>query len=341
MLVETLLDQNRWNLYRKNSHSSNSIFISKEIADLPKNEIFPRRTSHPTIPDIDIISKINLTNDVSQADYVLVPHSWRNIMKNHAYLSYLNQLSRDTPILIVNSGDVSPRCTLNNKLELRTFIHPWENLNRKIVLPYPVKGKQFIIKSWKPKPKISFIGYVPKFGPGSLLGENVQGLLNPIKSSVYLNRKISAFRLKKLKSRFDVYFQARSTFTAYTSNPNLEKHVLEYDKVLSLSDYVLCPRGAGNVSMRFFETLSSGTTPILIKSGGQFPILQEDEFWNNNVINLGLFENWVDIISEDWAHLGIGQNYVNRQSQNNMVFLKQLKFEVYLEKLFKKYLRTL
>jgi hypothetical protein len=260
-------------------------------------------------------------------------------MKNHAYISYLNQLSRDTPILIVNSGDVSPRCTLHNKLELRTFIHPWENLNRKIVLPYPVKEKQFIIKSWKPRPRISFIGYIPKLGPGSLLGENVQGLLNPIKSSVYLNRNIAAFRLKKLKSRFDVYFQARSTFTAYASNPNLEKLVSEYDKDLSLSDYVLCPRGAGNVSMRFFETLSSGTTPLLIKSGGQFPILHEGEFWNNNVINLGLFENWVDIISKDWAHLGIGQNYKVRQLQNNLVFLKQLKFEVYLEKLFNKYLR--
>jgi hypothetical protein len=339
MLIEDLLDQNKWNLYRKNSQSSNSIFIAKEITDLPRNELFPRRVSHPTIPDIDIISKIKLTSDVSQADYVLVPHSWRNIMKNYAYISYLNQLSRDTPILIINSGDVSPRCTLNNKLELRTFIHPWENLNRKIVLPYPVKGKQFTIKSWKPRPRISFIGYIPKLGPGSLLGENVQGLLNPIKSSVYLNRNIAAFRLKKLKSRFDVYFQARSTFTAYASNPNLEKLVSEYVKDLSLSDYVLCPRGAGNVSMRFFETLSSGTTPILIKSGGQFPILQENEFWNNNVINLGLFENWVDIISKDWAHLGIGQNYKDRQSQNNMVFLKQLKFEVYLEKLFNKYLR--
>jgi hypothetical protein len=339
MLIEDLLNQKKWNLYRKDSQSSNSIFIAKEIIDLPRNELFPRRVSHPTIPDIDIISKINLTNYVSQADYVLVPHSWRNIMKNHAYLSYLNQLSEDIPILIVNSGDVSPRCTLNNKLELRTFIHPWENLNRKIVLPYPVKGKQFTIKSWKPRPRISFIGYIPKLGPGSLFGENVQGLLKPIKSSVYLNRNIAAFRLKKLKSKFDVFFQARSTFTAFASNPNLEKLVSEYDKDLSLSDYVLCPRGAGNVSMRFFETLSSGATPLLIKSGGQFPILREDEFWNNNVINLGLFENWVDKISMDWAHLGIGKNYENRQLQNHMVFLEQLKFDVYLEKLFSKYLR--
>jgi hypothetical protein len=253
----------------------------------------------------------------------------------------LNQLSRDVPILIVNSGDVSPRCTLNNKLELRVWLHPWESSDNKIVLPYPVKEKKLTIRTWSTKPRISFMGYIPKLGQGSLFGENLPGLLKPIKSSVYLNRHIAAYKLKRLAPKFDVYFKARSTFTAYSSNPNLERHLSEYDNELSLADYILCPRGAGNSSIRFFEAICSGATPILIDSGGKLPELSDNKFWGNNILTVKLFKNWANIIYKDWANLRIGANYEFRQVQNNRVFLEELKFEVYLEKLFYKYLRRL
>jgi hypothetical protein len=339
MPIANLLNQNRWNLYRKNLHSNNSIFIAKEINGLPKNELFPRSVSHPTIPNITFISKLNVTDNVSEADYVLVPHSWRNILNYRDYLRYLNQLSENTPVLIVNSGDVSPRCTLKNTLELRTFLHPWESSDHKIVLPYPVREKQFITRAWKPIPRISFVGYIPKIGPGSLFGENIQGILKPIKSSVYLNRNIAGLRLKKLSSKFEVNFKSRPTFTAFASNPDLQKHVSEYDTELSLSDYVLCPRGSGNTSSRFFETICAGATPILIDSGGQFPKIADNKFWENNILKVGLFKNWERSISRDWANLGIGDNYNLRQFQNNKIFLEQLNFETYLEKLFDQYLR--
>jgi hypothetical protein len=339
MPIENLLNQNRWNLYRKNLQSNNAIFIAKEINGLLKNELFPRIVSHPTIPNITLISKLNVTDNASEADYVLVPHSWRNILNNRDYLRYLNQLSENTPVLIVNSGDISPRCTLKNKLELRTFLHPWESSDHKIVLPYPVKEKQFILRAWKPIPRISFMGYIPKIGLGSLFGENIQGALKPIKSSVYLNRNIAGSRLKKLSSKFEVLFKPRPTFTAFASNPDLQKHVSEYDEELSQSDYILCPRGSGNTSIRFYETICSGATPILIDSGGQFPILADNKFWESNVLKVSLFKNWERNIFKDWTYLGKGDNYKFRQIQNNKVFMQQLNFETYLEKLFNQYLK--
>jgi hypothetical protein len=339
MPIENLLNQYSRSLYRKNLHSNNSIFIAKEINGLPRNELFPRSVSHPTIPNIALISKLNVTDNPSEADYILVPHSWRNILNNRDYLRYLNELSENTPVLIVNSGDVSPRCTLKNKLELRTFLHPWESSDYKIVLPYPVKKKQFIIRKWKPIPRISFIGYIPKIGFGSLFGENIQGILKPIKSSVYLNRKIASLRLKSLSPKFEVLFKPRLTFTAFASNPDGQKHMSEYDKELSISDYILCPRGFGNTSIRFFETICSGATPILIDSSGQFPKIADNKFWENNVLKVGLFKNWERSILRDWANLGIGDNYNLRQFQNNKTFIEQLNFETYLEKLFDQYLK--
>jgi hypothetical protein len=183
------------------------------------------------------------------------------------------------------------------------------------------------------------MGYVPKLGPGSFFGENIQGLRKPIKSSVYLNRNISVSKLKSLNSEFNVHIQKRSSYTSYTSNPNLNVHMSEFDTELTRSDYILSPRGFGNTSMRFFETLSAGATPILIDSGGVNPLIDDNNFWSQNIINVRLFENWSQHISNDWSHLSRESNYEQRQVQNNHIFLTQLKFEIYLEKLFKKYLK--
>ncbi len=315
------------------------MYISKEISALSKNELFPRLSPHPTLPDINLISKLRLTSDTRNADYILVPYSWRDIKNNKEYLVYLKDLSHQTPLLIVNSGDVSPKCTLENVLELRMFLHPWEKTDRKIVLPYPVKEKDFVIRKWKPIPRISFMGYVPKLGPGSLFGENFQGLTKPIKSSVYINRKVSVAKLNILSSKFDVQIQKRSAFTAYASNPILNLHVSEFNSELTKSDYILCPRGWGNTSIRFYETLSSGATPILIDSGGINPEVGDNDFWTKNIVNVKLFEKWSHYILKDWSFLSKGQNYEYRQVENNTVFLNYLKFEVFLEKLFKRYLK--
>jgi len=337
--LENQLEWNRWKLYNQNSGYNYKIYISKELPGVRKNELFPRTSPHPTLPDVNLISQLNLTSNIGDADYILVPHAWRDFKNNKEYLVYLKDLSHQTPLLIVNSGDVSSKCTLENVIELRMFLHPWEKAYRKIVLPYPVKEKDFVIRKWKPIPRISFMGYVPKLGPGSLFGENFQGLTKPIKSSVYINRKVSVVKLNQLSSKFDVQIQKRSAFTAYASNPILNLHVSEFNTELTKSDYILCPRGSGNTSIRFYETLSSGATPILIDSGGINPEVGDNDFWTKNIINVKLFEKWSHYISKDWSLLSKGQNYEYRQVQNNSVFLNCLKFEVFLEKLFKRYLK--
>ena len=339
MRIENQLDWSKWQLHNKNNSYNYKIYISREISGVPRNELFPRTAPHPTLPDIKLVSKLKLTTDLDDADYVLVPYSWQFIEQNEEYLVYLKNLSNNTPLLIVNSGDISPRCGIKNAIELRTFLHPWEKIDRKIVLPYPVKEKNFTLRSWKSKPRVSFMGYVPKLGPRNLFGENFQGLSKPIKSSVYINRKISVSKLSKLRSEFNVFIEKRSSYTAYSSNPNLNLHISEYDIELTKADYVLCPRGSGNTSIRFFETLSAGATPILIDSGGVNPLITNNVFWSQNIVNVKLFEKWQSHISNDWTFLGRDNNYEERQVQNNKTFLNTLKFEVYLEALFMRYLR--
>ena len=339
MQISELLEWSRWGLFNKNKHYNYKIFLAREIPRIPKIDLLTNLTSHPVIPNFNLNSIINFTKNRKESDYVLVPHNWVHIKKNAKYLSYLTSLSHETPILVVNSGDISPKLDLANSLELRTFLHPWENLNRKIIIPNGVKERNFTERKWKPIPTISFVGYVPKLGFGSLFGKNLYGILDPIKSSVYLHRKLSTSKLQNLESIFKVEIIIRSEFTAYKSNPNLKLHSGEFQESLNRSDYVLCPRGSGNNSVRFYEVLSSGATPILIDSGSELPVIRDDRFWFSNIIKLGLFDKWKNQILADWLYLEQNDNYVNRQTQNREVFMKELNIKNYLSNLFEKYLK--
>jgi hypothetical protein len=282
---------------------------------------------------------LNLTTFLPEADYILVPHPWIAIHRNKSYLRYLNNLSKKIPLIMVNTDDISPTCNLQNTLQIRTYLHPNEGSYRKIIIPYPSVAKKFRMRQWKPKPSISFIGYVPKFTLGSLTSKDKNFLLSPFKSSVYLNRRISTKKLENLEHAFYITCIKRKNFSLLSTNSNLNAHMREYENSLLNSDYVLCPRGFGNVSIRFYETLSSGATPILIGTDSGLPKLSIDEFWDDNILVMSLFENWTTKIKEDWNYLSYGNNYMKRQVTNNKMYSEQLDLQKYLEIIFKKYLK--
>ena len=72
----------KWNLYSKNLNYNYNIYIAKEIPGVSRNELFPRSSSHPTLPDINLISKLRLTSDTEKADYILVTESGCKILSN-------------------------------------------------------------------------------------------------------------------------------------------------------------------------------------------------------------------------------------------------------------------
>ncbi len=60
----------------------------------------------------------------------------------------------------------------------------------------------------------------------------------------------------------------------------------EYVRNMVESDYVLCARGGGNFSYRFYETLSCGRIPIVVDSDGLLPFHEEIDWRRHGV--------WID-----------------------------------------------
>ncbi|MEE4247598.1 MAG: exostosin family protein, partial [Kangiellaceae bacterium] len=58
---------------------------------------------------------------------------------------------------------------------------------------------------------------------------------------------------------------------------------LEFYENIKNSDYVVCMRGAGNFSNRFYETLAMGRIPVFINTDCLLP-LEEVIQWKNHVV---------------------------------------------------------
>ncbi len=313
------------------------IYFSEFLTNIKLVDIFPKEVAPPRGVQSSIYRQLLTTNHLAEASLILVPHEWQDIRHNWDYINMLQKISTRTPIVIFNTGDVSPPVNIKNAIQIRTFLHPGETSARKIIIPYPVLRREFKLREWSAIPRVGFMGHVPNLSPGSLVSRPRPSFRYPIKSSAFLSRRLSIKKLRNLVPELDVDLIVRPTFTALHKNKNLLAHSDEFQDQLFNCDYILCPRGYGNTSIRFYEALSAGRTPILVDSAGGMPRLNEGQNWRNHIVSVDLRENWTELILQDWDNLSKGKNYFTRQLSNLELFNSVLDFDSYMMQLFSDY----
>lgn len=110
-----------------------------------------------------------------------------------------------------------------------------------------------------------------------------------------------------------------------------ETTTLEYYQNIYQSDYVLCVRGAGNFSVRLYETLMLGKIPIFVATDCLLPF-EETINWKNHVVWVA----WKDRkkianIVSDFHHQLSDENFVKMQLNNRKLWKETLSVEGMLE----------
>ena len=103
-----------------------------------------------------------------------------------------------------------------------------------------------------------------------------------------------------------------------------------YDNIAS-SDYVLCVRGAGNFSVRFYETLMMGKTPVFVNTDCLLPF--EDQIdWKQHVVWVEWKdrENVADILSKFHQNVS-DEDFIELQLNNRKLWKERLSVEGMLE----------
>lgn len=115
------------------------------------------------------------------------------------------------------------------------------------------------------------------------------GLSNMEPQTILSTSYLRGMLLKQLEnnSSIDCRFIRRKEYRAgVTKNKDTHETTIQfYDNILE-SQYVLCVRGAGNFSVRFYEALMMGRIPLYVHTDGYLP-LPDDIDWKSHVV-------WVD-----------------------------------------------
>jgi len=209
--------------------------------------------------------------DITLADYVVFPQhipsgelSEDLALTLVAYKQYAEDFKK-TLIVFVMSDFTDPFEGFDKAIIYRTSLYKSECLKHERLLPYLWIRDDF--KEIKPikneRPRINFCGAITHF------------------------QRI--FELGAIQDYCDKWLDFDFTIREKPWGEGVDNAHEEFIHGLSNAEFICCPRGVGNFSIRFYETLSAGRIPVFVNTDMILPF--EDEI---NWTKLGVIAPTVD-----------------------------------------------
>jgi hypothetical protein len=275
---------------------------------------------------------LNLVGNISEADMVIVPHDAKYFSKNTTYLQYLKDLAVKKPLLISNRGDFPVRIAITNATILRVGIEPNEKVSNAIIIPYNIKSLAHLpLKNYASNPTIGFIGLVPKLSLGRTFKSFKKSPRHPMLANGAVVRRLALQELRKTSLHQEILIrESYGGISRLVSNS--EKKRDEYVNNIADSDFVLCPRGDSNASLRFYETLSAGRIPLIPDTKIKLPYLENLNLRDAMLI-FDIFSQNLEIeILDFWSRLD-SIKYQEIQERIRFIYNNYYKFDVFLKNL--------
>ncbi len=250
----------------------------------------------------------DFTNVLEEADVAILPMAWNYYIKTHqtekalAFVKKCQGLNKE--VMVYNAGDfgvqvphIENLCIFRQSGYKSRFSKNEQSLPAFISDPLKkyFKNDQVFQRQYTPKPIIGFCGQA-NASFFNAIQEKLRTILRNIKSFVGLSKAepqkilstsyLRASVLKRLEASQEVKtnFILRKKYRAgVTTDKDVHKSTLEFYDNLKDSDYVVCIRGAGNFSVRFYETLAMGRIPVFINTDCSLP-LNEVISWKKHVV---------------------------------------------------------
>lgn len=303
--------------------------------------------------------KIKVTYSLKEADLILIsePLNHQPDKEKYKKLAEINTICRERNVLAYGliSGDygkVHPRFSNIIYYRMGGFRSQLDENNKAFYFLLSDQLKrifnrdEIFIRQKEEKPTVGFCGHasysIPKFfyEKLKLTQVNLNRIYNkdfylePLFASAFERLKIlkSIARSKDINANF--VFREKYRAGAVTEQER-RKTTLEYYNNIIESDYVVCLRGSGNFSVRFFETLMMGRIPIFINTDCLLPL--EDEInWKNHVVWLEWKDrtNIAEIISNFHKNI-TREKFIRIQKENRKIWKSNLTIENYLRYIFK------
>ncbi|HLV40389.1 exostosin domain-containing protein [Xanthomarina sp.] len=248
------------------------------------------------------------TEFLEEADIVILPMAWNYYVKTKqenlavSFIKECGQLNKK--VLALNIGDFGVKVpSFNNVILLRSGGYKTKFENHEFCIPPFIEDP---LKKYFSSDKI-FLRPYQKFAVVGFCGQANASRVNAIKEVVKTSLRNLKYYFKLTKeepqqilstsylraSVLNVLQEAdgvvcnfifRKKYRAgVTSNKDFHETTLAFYNNLKDSDYIVCVRGAGNFSVRFYEALAMGRIPIFINTDCALP-LDSMVAWKKHVV---------------------------------------------------------
>lgn len=253
----------------------------------------------------------NFVKTMEEAQVVILPMSWNYYAEtkqlDRAY-GLISEAKQDNKIVwSINAGDFGVKLPcFENLIVFRQGGYVANN--QKGHQAYPSFINDYLTKhqlrdgylnwSYGLKPTVGFCGQAD-LSRLNAFKETLKQHFRNIKSNIgfsYLEQqkvvstsylRASLLKTLEINPKIDTRFIKRKQYRAgITTNKETHDTTIEFYNNILESEYVLCVRGAGNFSVRFYETLMMGRIPLYVHTDGYLPLSDEID-WKAHVV-------WVD-----------------------------------------------
>lgn len=252
---------------------------------------------------IDVASHLFKLTQLENAQIALLPFDWSKFTTHPESLKIVQQMSQETmsrgiPLVVFYLDDATTSVELDNALVFRTSINCSTRLHNEFVIP--AWSEDFVenycqgkipLRSKSSQPIVGYCGYGSLVQPRNQLTNQLRLRLGATPKAADI---VSKFGIELVKHDLPWLYGSRirsqALFILSKSRGlqcNFRIHdVLHHTEKLTLpqreqfvdnmlnSDYILCTRGGGNFSYRFYETLSCGRIPVFINTDCELPFEQ-------------------------------------------------------------------
>lgn len=259
----------------------------------------------------EILKHVSFVNDIAIANLVVLPQDWNvyfRLKKVKEVMDFVTEVSKSRKIIISStsgdfgiSQDLPMNCIVYRITGYKSKLKPNERIFP-FYLTDPIKamfgdGEDSIInRKSNPKPTVGFCGMAPNailLWMKEIIKIWVRNFLGQIGQHPYDQQDVlSSSRLRvrclevfKNSGCFDTKYIIRNRYRAGTKK-NTQIRVTttqEYYQNQRDSDLIICARGGGNFSVRFYETLAMGRIPIFIDTDSPLPDISPLN-WKDHII---------------------------------------------------------
>ncbi len=308
--------------------------------------VFGERVTNNLFQNIDPTSYkdiFTIVDNPTDADYFLIPHMYARLKREPSYLERCVDLSKkySKTLLLFAYQDGAEKIDIPNTIIFRPSQYKKTLALNEIIMPAFVEDLGVLYGiSLKEKTATPSVGFVGKADFENFqhhlrfLYKNTILKRGPLKDGLYFRRE--AMRILSGDHRIKSNFITRSSYSgnkkSITLDPVLARK--EYIHNMQENDFTLAPKGDGNYSLRFYETLSMSRIPILVDTDMVLPL--EDKIPYDDIIiridykNIRSITDTIVNLYKNWS----SNEYEDRQKKARIIFEKYLFMPAFIKEVF-------